>query len=160
MPATHPVTVIQGVPRHPQPAARLRANLEDSELDGTLIIGYPVRVDAVLISGQGHVTVFHLDPEGTEDPVDGQDQAWTRIDRLLRLKAELRRGRHPLVVPQSLTINYSLGARPDLTDAEHPVATPETVLDVLRAFHRRTPPDPSPAHDAIVDQILWIPPVD
>lgn len=158
MPATHPVTVIQGVSRHPRPAAQLRAALENSELHGTLIIGYPVQVDAVLVSCQGHVTVFHLDPDGTEDPVDRQDQAWVRADRLLQMKAELRRGRHPLVVPQSVTISYATGARADITDAVHPLATPATMLDAIRSFHNRPPPDPPANHDTVADQLLWVPP--
>ena len=157
MPAAHPVTVIHGHARNPEVTNTLRTLLESSEIPGTLIIGYPPTVDAVLVSKAGHVTVFHLPATNTEGAYEAQDMAWIRIDSILRRKPEFRHRRESILAVQSITLTTAKGATDDQNDPDHPVATPDTVLNHIRAFHQRPPPAPPADHDTVVDQILWMP---
>lgn len=157
MAAAQPLTVIQGSSKHPEEAAEMRRQLENSEMAGTLIIGYPPGVDAVLVSGHGHVTVFHLDMGTGEDAEEAQDRAWHRIDLLLASDRTLRDGRRRLVVPQSLTVAHGPGARERREDPEHPVTTPDRLLDTLRAQHANPVPGPPVTHDAVVEAVLRMP---
>ena len=157
MPATRPVTVIHGSSKHPNHAARFREELETAQLAGTLIIGYPPGVDAVLVSEAGHVTVFHLDPGTGENAVEEQDMAWLRIDQLLAAQESLRKGRQRLVVPQSVTVAHAARAKGNTDDPEHPVITPGRVLDTLREYHSRPVPGPPADHDTVVEAVLRMP---
>ena len=157
MAATQPVTVIHGSSKHPNQAARFREELESAQMAGTLIIGYPPGVDAVLVSQEGHVTVFHLDPGTGDNAVEEQDMAWLKIDQLLAADQSLRQGRRRLVVPQSLTVAHAAAARSDTADPEHPVITPGRLLDTLREYHARPVPGPPATHDAVVDAVLRMP---
>ena len=158
MPATVPITVFHGLTKNAEATELLRRTLEESETAGTLIIGYPPKVDAVLVSDQGHVTVFHVTTDPKDDHVAAQDQAWIQVDRILRMKQEFRARRDALIKVQSVTLNCATGAEPDDTDPEHPVAVPANLLEQMERFHRQPPPGPPADHDSVVDQVLWVPP--
>ena len=148
--------VIHGSSQNRGTANTLRQLLTRSDLTGTLLIGYPPGVDAVLVSAKGQTTAIDLPPAAPGDYQDRQDRAFVHIDRLLRLNPALTFGRKPLIRVQTVTMTQT-AIKSDLDNPKHPLATPDTIALLLRYFQEILAPE-GLDHDTVLNQVMWTPP--
>lgn len=149
---------INGHARLPEATAALRQLCLRSELTGTLLTGYPVGVDAVLVSNKGQVTVIDL-VQGPDpgDYRERQDQAFVAVDRLLRMNPRFMAGRTSRITIQTITMATGV-LRPDLNDQEHPLANTATIVRALQGFQDTLAPEGDGIdHDSVLDRIIHMP---
>ena len=150
--------LIHGRTRKPAQTEALKHALQRSNLSGTLLIGYPVGVDAVLVSSQGQVTAIDLPPNRTPGEYQQrQDDAFFHVNRLLCLNPAFRTGRNPKVSVQTITMAVG-SIQLDLDNQEHPLANTATIGRALLKFQQTLAPE-GLDHDQVLNQLLRHPSV-
>ena len=144
----------RGAHRHPKAAIAFEKLVKMSpNLTGQVIYSYPIgpaangafTVDAVIVSGQGQITVVDF----TEDThPDGhqqrQDNGFNIVESKVRLHRDLRNGRVSKVIPQTLTFGPHITTA-DETDPEYPVANTTNLIRLLETYQHNPPKDVDPA---------------
>lgn len=147
---------IQGTTKKRLMMQALKSSIARSEkLTGRLYIGWPVGVEATLISAQGQVTAIDLS-SSTNDPDyrERQDRAWNAVHRLMLLEPALMRGRTPKVDVKTLTIGHGIrAAAPD--NDEYPLVSIPGAARKLEEFQADPPEDVDP--EDVVRALLFIP---
>ena len=159
-----------GIIKSPQAAEVLSSTLRSSpDITGRLIFGWPIgpnipgqkgsfSCDAVLVSGQGQVTVIDFaqeaDPLSSSEYRDRQDQAFNLVLAHLNAEPALMDRRESQVVPQTVTL-APLADRTDPDNPEIPLVNGQDLIRKLLEF-QQTPParnvDPETVYDAIMGQ--------
>lgn len=130
-------------------------------LDGEVVYGYPFHrdhhglhvVDVVLVSETGHVAIIDL-VEGNDltEYQNRQDRSFNLVDLRLRQNPAFR-DRRQLIVPIQ-TLSYG----PDLTDPdddpEYPIATDDTLAQVLLTCRNSVATHPERTREQIILQIF------
>ena len=134
----------------------LKAAIARSEtLTGKLIIGYPPRTDAVLISDQGQTTVIHLhDGPPQTDYRERQDHMFNAVDRLLRMNPRFMDRRQPRIRVQTLTIGSGIFT-PDPDACTHPTVNITNAARKLAEFQQQPPENIGP--EEVLRQITRMP---
>ena len=107
--------------RRPELTEALKQAIARSEtLQGKLLIGYPHKTDAVLITPNGTVIAIVLHENADEDTCQRQDAAFNSVYSRLQRNENLRKGRELAVDIQTLGVHAGIREpRPD--DREHPL---------------------------------------
>ena len=155
--------ITRGSIRKPQAAQALEEIIRNEEaISGRMVYGYPVStedgvtftVDAVLVSGQGLVTVIDLVQE--DDPGDygnRQDRAFNLVKCKLQMDRRLTRKRTLLADIQTVTF-WTQADRDDESDPERPVIGPGGILDFIRRHQAREHEDLDP--EVVMDAVMFI----
>jgi hypothetical protein len=147
---------IHGHACNPKITNALKAAIARSEtLTGKLIIGYPPRTDALLISDQGQTTVIHLH-DGTPQPDyrERQDRMFNAVDRLLRLNPGFMDRRQPRIRVQTLSIGSAIFA-PDPDAETHPTVNITGAARKLEELQQNAPENIDP--EDVLRQITRMP---
>lgn len=123
------------------------------DLTGYLLIGYPPRTDAVLISNRGQTTAIDLD---SSLPASGyqqrQDASYNELVRRFKLHPDLTKGRDIKVQLDTLTI--CAGVQPtDPHNPEHPLVNIQSAPAKLLRLQQAACEDADV--QAVLDQLLW-----
>ena len=141
--AENRIEILYGYIKHPGATEALKGQvLHSDNLTGFLMIGYPVGVDAVLVSAEGQVTTIDL-CEGM-DPGDygqRQDDAFVRLSGLLQVNPKFMDRRTPRI--NVTTITLAVGIVEPTDHPEHPLANMATITSKLEQF-QKSPPKASP----------------
>ena len=155
--------ITRGSIRKPQAAQALEEIIRNEEsISGRMVYGYPVStedgvtftVDAVIVSGQGLVTVIDLVQE--DDPGDygnRQDRAFNLVKCKLQMDRRLTRKRTLLADIQTVTF-WTKADRDDESDPERPVIGPGGILDFIRSHQAREHEDLDP--EVVMDAVMFI----
>ena len=155
---TSQLHTIDGHHRLPEATGALRVLCLRSKLTGTLLTGYPVGIDAVLVSDKGQVTVIDLvQGPNPSNYRERQDQAFVAVDRLLRMNPRFTTGRTLRITVQTVTMATGI-LQPRLDDQEHPLANTATIVRALQDFQNTlTPKGDGMDHDSVLNQIMQMP---
>ena len=141
------VEIVEGSSRKPASSDELANILRtEPDLSGQLFIGYPIvatsegahPIDALLVSGDKGIVVFDL-IEGSDagDYSSRQDDSANLIEARLRLHRDLLNGRN-LRIPIH-TISFAPRVINPKAEANHPIASRETVVGKLQGFKWEDP---------------------
>ena len=141
------VEIVEGTSRKPASSDELVKLLRNEpDLSGQLFIGYPIvatsegahPIDALLVSEERGIVVFDL-IEGSDagDYSSRQDDSANLIEARLRLHRELLNGRN-LRIP-IYTISFAPRVINPEVEANHPIASRETVVGILQGFEWKEP---------------------
>ena len=141
------VEIVEGSSRKPASSDELVKLLRNEpDLSGQLFIGYPIvatsggahPIDALLVSEDRGIVVFDL-IEGSDvgDYSSRQDDSANLIEARLRLHRELLNGRN-LRIPIH-TISFAPRVINPKVEANHPIASRETVVGKLQNFKWKEP---------------------
>ena len=124
------VEVVRGTNRKPASSEMLINALEfQSELDGTLFLGYPIIakghvLDATLVSRSHGIVLFDLiDGQGLGNYRERQDAAYNGIEIKLKRDASILKGRKLLIPIQTMSFGPALNPSQHDNDSEYLVAT-------------------------------------
>jgi superfamily I DNA and RNA helicase len=133
------LSIIHGTNDKPAATEALISDLRDQDLDGQLLIGYPViaspdgryAIDALLVSPDHGLVCFDL-VEGTElgDHAARQDEAYNRLYARLMPHQGLVRRRNLLV--DITTVTYAPAILRTAADQEHPVVDRSSLVPHLK----------------------------
>lgn len=137
--STPSLSIVHGTNDKPAATDALIGDLRDQDLDGQLLIGYPViaspdgryAIDALLVSPDWGLVCFDL-VEGTElgDHVARQDEAYNRLYARLVAHRGLVRRRDLLV--DIATATYAPAVPQAVTDEEYPVLDGSSLVPHLK----------------------------
>ena len=141
------VEIVEGTSQKPASSDELVKLLRNEpDLSGQLFIGYPIvatsegahPIDALLVSEERGIVVFDL-IEGSDagDYSSRQDDSANLIEARLRLHRELLNGRN-LRIP-IYTISFAPRVINPEVEANHPIASRETVVGILQGFEWKEP---------------------
>ena len=155
--AENRIEILHGYIKHPKAMEALKGQvLRSDSLTGFLMTGYPVEVDAVLVSAEGQVTTIDL-CEGI-DPGDyrsRQDNMFLRLSGMLQVNPRFTDRRTPKIKVQTITLAVDIVEAAD--HPEHPLANMATIAGKLEQF-QKSPPQGF-TMDEVVEEIMRMPPV-
>ena len=155
--------ITQGSIRKPKAAQVLEEIIRNKEsISGRMVYGYPVStedgvtftVDAVIVSGQGLVTVIDLVQE--DDPGDygnRQDRAFNLVKCKLQMDPRLTRKRNLLVDLQTVTF-WTKSDQDDESDPERPIVGPDGILDFIRRHQAREQENLNP--EVVMNAVMFM----
>ena len=152
------VEVVHGTNQKPATSVELDKIIRNqSELSGTLYIGYPIigtsgvphTIDALLVSKEKGIVIFDLiegDDKGNLRDFkfkQDQDDSANRVESKLRLHPNLMRRRNLLIDIHTLSFAPGVSDLSEYADDDYRVANSETLTDELKSLDDWTPSKPN-----------------